>query len=204
MNDFYSFQESVLDDISDEVEISVYEHFGGDITDFLSENVYTEGANLDTRKYFKQYKKDFKVLQRRLKKQVKEREYKEARKTLKECDKKLTEGIKKMIDCGEYADGGSFAFSIFAGALPNLGRNLALSLIPLCGMGIASALNLYDFIVSTVNSIKRTWKKDGLSLDNFNTYRNILIEKMKTMKKSLKKYDRILNDIQKAGSGKED
>ena len=199
MNEY--MMESYFDNISDEVEISVYEHLGGDITDFLSDEVYIEGANLDTRKYYKQYKKDFKVLQRRLKKQVKERDYKNARKTLKECDKKITEGIKIVEDCGEYSTSGSFIFSLFTGFLPNFGRNIAISLIPLCGIGIVNALNLYDFIIGTVNSIKRSNKKgEGISLDNFNIYRNNLIEKMKRMKRSIKKYDHILSDIHKAGS----
>ncbi len=204
MNNQYMY-EFYFDDISDTVELATYESLGGDIDDYLYEDFYTEGANLDARAYFKQYKREFKVLTKRLKQQVKSYNYDDARKTLKECDDKITEGIEK-VQAIDYGDMGSFIFSLFSGFLPNLGRTMALSLIPFVGVGVAQAVSLYDKFFALVNSIKRTVEKgEEITLDNFNMYKNLLIQKMKNMKQSIKKYYAVLGTVEKADkSGKLD
>lgn len=188
--------ESYFDNISDEVEISVYEHLGGELEDLIDDNFYIEGANLDARAYFKQYKKEFKVLSKKLKNEVKSGNYNEAKQTLKECDEKLTEGITKVQDI-DYDDIGSFIGSLALGFLPDIGRAIALSLIPCVGKYVASAYKCYQIFISIANSIKRTRDKgEDLTLANFNVYKNLIIEKLKEYKRSLKKYYAVLGNAE--------
>ena len=190
MNEY--MMESYFENISNEVEISVYEHLGGDLDELIDDSLYIEGANLDARAYFKEYKREFKILSKKLKNEVKACKYDDAKNTLKECDAKISEGIDKVMAI-DYSNAGSFISGLYMYLLPDLGRNIAISLIPLVGLVTLGSVTLYETIIGTVNSIKRTKEKGGeVSLDNFNFYKNRVIEKMKEYKKSLKKYYTVL------------
>ena len=186
-----------FNDIFDSVYLEAYDQLGGDIDDaFPDIDYFTEGANLDARKYFKQFKRQYKTDMKKLKKEVKDKKYDAAKKTLKNLQKSLKQTIAFIKSCDSTT--GSVIFGYFAKWIPTAKRDFLICLIPYVGVPIKKILNMVEDIQGVLNSIRESDKKgEKISADNFNLYKNKLITRMQIFEKSLNKMETLIKTAEK-------
>lgn len=171
-----------------EEQFNAYEATLSDM-DFDSENFF-EGANLNTRSHFKEFKKEHHALMKKYKSEVKAGKYKEAIATLKILQKKNNEYSKKIYD--EIDTVGSVAFGFFiTGWFPFILRNIisyAALLIPPVG-GAAKLAVKIDTIIKRVSVIIDDCKREKRNLEtkDLNWYRNGIKVRMKEYNKIYEK-----------------
>ena len=178
-----------------EDEFNVYEAAISDM-DFDSENFF-EGANLESREHFKQFKKEHSVLMKKYKSEVKSGKYKEAIATLKTLKKKNDAYMKKIY--AEVDTAGSIAFGFFlTGGFPFLLRSIITALtallLPVVG-GLAGFAANIATLIERINVIIDDCKREnrGLAIEDANMYKNAIKVRMKEYNKL---YDHLIQKVQ--------
>lgn len=145
----------------------------------------TEGANLDSRREFKDFKKKYSEMMKEAKKLVKENEFDKAISKLNECKKLVHSTYSKLEK--EKGEVGSFLFGWLFGEIPFLLRNIISVILSIPTFGIVGFVdNVAKFIERINVVIKDVGKKDKVELDDFNFYRNAL-------KVRITEYDKIVD-----------
>ena len=178
-----------------EEQFNAYEAALSDM-DFDSENFF-EGANLESREHFKQFKKEHSVLMKKYKSEVKSGKYKEAIATLKTLKKKNDAYMKKIY--AEVDTAGSIAFGFFlTGGFPFLLRSIITALtallIPIVG-GLAGFAASIATLIERINVIIDDCKREnrGLTVEDANLYKNAIKVRMKEYNKL---YDYLIQKVQ--------
>lgn len=190
------FIENVFEDFFESVYLDSYEFYGGDLDTALPEiNYFKEGANLDSRKIYKDFRRKFKLSVKRAKLSLKKGDAKEAKREIMNLKSILKQSENLIKSCDSTT--GSVVFGFFFSSIPNWKRSILLSLIPGVGLGISNMANFIDDVKGILDRIDDAKMEDrSLSIDDFNLYKNRLLTNLKRMDqvldKLIKLYDKII------------
>ena len=189
--------EDAFDDVFDSVYLESYATYGGDIDSaFPLIDYFGEGANLDAQKYYKQFRRDYKVNLKKIKELTKAKKYKEAKRYIKDTRKLIKETTNMVKSCDSTA--GSFVFGLYTSWVPTFKRDLLLCLIPFVGIGIVQIMRIVEAIQGILNSINDSSKEGKpISIDNFNLYKNALLTRLNVFDKSLDKFEKLCDESEK-------
>lgn len=139
----------------------------------MYESVYLEGANLDTRKEFKDFKKKYKEIMKEAKDLVKANKYDKSIKKLNEAKALVKKTYDKISDI--QGGVGSSVFGFFTGSFPFILRDLIVFLIAIPTFGLASVVDSITEIVERINVVMKDYqKKKVVEVDDINFYRNAI------------------------------
>ena len=141
--------------------------------------VMTEGANLESRRIFKEFKKKYKEMMKEAKTLIKSGEYDKAVKKLEEAKKYTHKTYDKILN--EDTTMGSFVFGFLVGNVPFLLRDLGMILLSIPTFGIAGYGNQIAKIVERINVVVKDWQKKetkSVELEDVNFYKNALKVRM--------------------------
>ena len=141
--------------------------------------VMTEGANLESRRIFKEFKKKYKEMMKEAKTHIKSGEYDKAVKKLEEAKKYTHKTYDKILN--EDTTMGSFVFGFLVGNVPFLLRDLGMILLSIPTFGIAGYGNQIAKIVERINVVVKDWQKKetkSVELEDVNFYKNALKVRM--------------------------
>lgn len=181
-----------LEDVRDFV-LSIYEALELEEDEDESEEV-TEGANLKSRRVYKNMKKEVKALTKKYKKSMKDEKYSDAKNCLKTI-KKIIAQAEDDIRSFE-STSLSISFGQIADFLLSITRNIYL-LIPIAGPFIANAKNKkysLDKLAKVEDNIK---KSDDVTADIYNDYKNYLLIHINSLKEEIKKLEDIVANEEK-------
>lgn len=191
---------TILNEMTESVEMTEYYEAvleaeeAMDEADELQEELTTEGANYDMYKLLKQYKREFKKLRKDFNTFLKENRFKEARKAIDDMEKEMDYYYRKVLD----VDSTIFETQI---------GNIIHSIIYTAKMIILAPANFITFGMvkeyqdakenliqrtHTANSLKDA-KKDRVSSNAFNKYKNDVLDAVDKNKKVLRKLDKMVD-----------
>ena len=148
---------------------------------YSDDDMFLEGANLDIRKRFKQFKAEFKEHAKKTKNYIEDEKFKEAKAELDKMEdilKLAKKDIQKMDTTI-----GSFIFGIFTSWTVNILRTILLCFVPIIGMTVANVANIYD---EWNKPVKKVFTGEDLSLDDFNFYKNKTLSRIDYMTAQIK------------------
>ncbi len=160
------------------------------------DDIFEEGVNLDILSEFKPLKKKYYQMMKEIKKARKEKKYDKAIDKATELSE-LTNDIYKKIDKTDSSVGSVF-FGFFTSWTVAFLRNLLLIL------AAPFTFNITAYIAWIKNLIEQ-WKKpvtkmvksEGLSIDDFNFYKNVALDQAANMKNASKKLLDVLKEEKK-------
>lgn len=180
-----------LEDVRDFV-LSCYESI---MLDELEDvDTITEGANLKSRRVYKDMKKEVKTLTKQYKKYMKHEKYDKAKSCLNEIKKIITQTEKDIRSFDSTA--GSIVFGEIAGSLLGISRYIYV-LIPIAGPFIVYFKNKkyeLDKLAQVEDNIK---KSDDVTSDSYNKYKNYLLSHITSLKQDVKKLESIVSNEEK-------
>ena len=201
--DAINFEMEMMDDrfedLFESVYLEAYTSYGGDPEDAFDGEIdyFYEGANLDARAYFKEFRKEYKTDMKQIKSEMREGKYSSAKIHLKRLEKSVQKTKALIRSCDSTT--GSVVIGYFVHWVPTIKRDLLMSLIPFVGITAVAITRLVENIKGILDSIKETREKgESISIDNFNLYKNNLMNQMDTFLKAIKKMEELADKMDKA------
>ena len=123
--------------------------------------------------------------------------YSSAKIHLKRLEKSVQKTKALIRSCDSTT--GSVVIGYFVHWVPTIKRDLLMSLIPFVGITVVAITRLVENIKGILDSIKETREKgESISIDNFNLYKNNLMNQMDTFLKAIKKMEELADKMDKA------
>ena len=152
------------------------------------EMVITEGANLEMREHFKDFKKKYSETMKKSRSFLKEKKFDQAINEANKAKKIIHDTYDKIQK--EESTTGSIVFSLFTGNIPFLLREIVVGLLSIPTFGIAQQVNEIVQLVERIDVVIKDCKKKSFSVDDINLYKNAL-------KVRMNEYDKFLDSFVK-------
>lgn len=176
----------------------ISESLSEDLTD-IEDSIFSEGANLDARRLFKNAMSEINPKLKKLKMLMKSKDLAPAKKLITE----LMNDYAKLHDEIKRCESGSgFISYLLGGVWVALGmslKHILLAFIPIVGPAASIILYIKDVInhnLMILNNVKKS-KKDEITLSDINLYKNKLLIIIKEHVTILKKMEKEINKIDK-------
>lgn len=198
--ELFGKEEDVKESASNEFIMSCLE-FAMNFDDYSDEELFTEGFNNDLKKQYRDDMKEIKKIMRSIKRDMRDDSSIDSLKVAVVNFEKLEDKIDKMIEDIKSKKGDKPAtlvgvlyrqfigsMKMFAAFIVTLPLGGAGSIVSLIEQSITDSFGLYSKLMDKVKS------GEELSIDDFNTYKNSLISKLKLFKDKVTKEKESVKD----------
>lgn len=165
--------------------------------DILDDDYFQEGANMESRKIYKGRMKFYKEILKSAKTHLKNKEFKDAKKDIKNAINVLEKAKKDIEELPDSDSVSSAVFGFFTYFVVFFGEHLVVFLIPIVGYFASLGIGL-KILIEQVQKIIKDIKKDKFSADSINMYRTRLISALNGYIKYTKQFMIKIDEAEKA------